>query len=138
MKACSKCQACKPISEFHLNKRSKDGRQSKCKECAKANSIAHRAKNADHTRAYDKARDKSPIRAYSLKGRVAKNLALFPERNRARLKVFSAIKSGKLKPLPCFSCGAEKVDAHHPDYSSPLDVVWLCRSHHMMVHAMKA
>ena len=27
------------------------------------------------------------------------------------------------------------VVAHHDDYSKPLDVRWLCRSHHMQLHA---
>ena len=31
--------------------------------------------------------------------------------------------------LPCQICG-RKAEAHHYDYNKPLDVLWLCRSHH--------
>ncbi|WP_218650451.1 hypothetical protein [Brevundimonas sp. P7753] len=34
----------------------------------------------------------------------------------------------------CEVCSATRVDAHHDDYSRPLDVRWLCRAHHMEVH----
>jgi hypothetical protein len=46
-----------------------------------------------------------------------------------------AIKTGRISPLPCFVCG-KKAEAHHPDYTSPLDVVWLCAAHHKAAHLM--
>ena len=33
MKKCPGCGETKPLNEFHVNKRAKDGRQSRCKEC---------------------------------------------------------------------------------------------------------
>lgn len=45
-----------------------------------------------------------------------------------------AIKSGKLTRLPCESCGATKSEAHHEDYSKPLEVKWLCRKCHGAAH----
>lgn len=44
------------------------------------------------------------------------------------------IRLGLLIKQPCEICGAEKVDAHHDDYSKPLDVRWLCRFHHAEHH----
>jgi hypothetical protein len=43
-----------------------------------------------------------------------------------------AVKSGKIaKPERCESCGKiKKLTAHHPDYSRPLEVVWLCYECH--------
>lgn len=43
-----------------------------------------------------------------------------------------AIRQGILvRPDTCSSCNCECVPhAHHPDYSKPLDVVWLCASCH--------
>ncbi|QMV32651.1 hypothetical protein F1_00023 [Ralstonia phage Heva] len=31
---------------------------------------------------------------------------------------------------------SEAPEAHHPDYSRPLDVVWLCDHHHKETHKM--
>jgi hypothetical protein len=36
--------------------------------------------------------------------------------------------------MPCVVCGNPKTDGHHEDYSKVLDVVWLCRKHHMERH----
>ena len=55
-------------------------------------------------------------------------------KRRAREAAKKATKTGKLVKLPCWVCGNEQVEAHHPDYSSPLDVVWLCRQHHQEIH----
>lgn len=54
--------------------------------------------------------------------------------SRAVGKVGNAIKSGKLIREKYRDCGAEKVFAHHPSYSKPLDVIWLCVIHHMLEH----
>lgn len=53
---------------------------------------------------------------------------------RARAAVARAIADGILVRLPCEECGATPTDGHHDDYSSPLDVRWLCRSHHASWH----
>lgn len=46
-----------------------------------------------------------------------------------------AKKSGRLKQGPCAVCGTTtRVDAHHEDYSKPLEVTWLCRRHHIDLH----
>jgi len=55
----------------------------------------------------------------------------------ARRKCGRAIQSGKLIRMPCVECGNPNSDAHHEDYTKPLDVVWLCRLHHMQLHAEK-
>jgi hypothetical protein len=40
-----------------------------------------------------------------------------------------AVKRGEIKYQPCEVCG-EKAQAHHDDYSKPLEVRFLCRTHH--------
>lgn len=52
-----------------------------------------------------------------------------PEKIRAHRIVFAALRNGTLEKEPCF-CDEEKVQAHHEDYSKPLEVMWLCRPHH--------
>jgi hypothetical protein len=44
-----------------------------------------------------------------------------------------ARKEGHLQSQPCIICGA-KGHAHHPDYSKPFDVVFLCHVYHMKFH----
>jgi hypothetical protein len=55
----------------------------------------------------------------------------------AQQKVRRAIRSGRLtKPSVCTKCGNfnRKIHGHHPDYSKPLDVQWLCQNCHIEVH----
>lgn len=49
-----------------------------------------------------------------------------------------AMKLGQLVRQPCEICGDTAVQAHHDDYSKPLDVRWLCRSHHVGLHKAQA
>ena len=55
-----------------------------------------------------------------------------------RMKAISAVAlaryHGTLIPQPCEVCGATKVEAHHDDYSTPLEVRWLCSLHHHQQH----
>lgn len=44
------------------------------------------------------------------------------------------VKRGKLIRLPCWLCGDEKVEAHHPDHQMPRVVIWLCHRHHIEHH----
>jgi hypothetical protein len=48
--------------------------------------------------------------------------------------VQNALRLGILAQQPCEVCGAEKSEAHHPDYDRPLEVQWLCRAHHRARH----
>lgn len=63
-------------------------------------------------------------------------LAANPERRRVRERYKYALKAGKLVRWPCEVCGDAESDGHHPDYSKPLVVVWLCKNHHKEVHSM--
>jgi ribosomal protein S27AE len=56
---------------------------------------------------------------------------------RARYEVRKALRIGTLKKKPCEICGSLKTEAHHDDYSKPLDVRWLCKDCHADVHARR-
>lgn len=56
------------------------------------------------------------------------------DRIEARRAVRYALLRGEITRLPCEVCGETKSEAHHPDYSKPLLVVWLCRPHHREQH----
>lgn len=53
----------------------------------------------------------------------------------AHRAVRSAVLKGVLDHQPCSVCGEIKAEAHHDDYSKPLEVKWLCHKCHMMWHS---
>ena len=55
-------------------------------------------------------------------------------KNRARILCKTAIESGKLVRQPCEKCGEARTDAHHDDYTMPLNVRWLCKKCHGIEH----
>ena len=60
----------------------------------------------------------------------------YPEKRRAQNLLWKAILSGKIvRPTICQECGQEgRVEAHHPDYSKPFEVLWLCNRDHVAAH----
>lgn len=57
------------------------------------------------------------------------------EKYLAHIAVQEAVSRGELCKHTCSSCGSEKAEAHHDDYSKPLEVKWLCHKCHMMWHS---
>lgn len=55
----------------------------------------------------------------------------------ARTRARKALRQGIIKKKACFDCGDPNTQMHHPDYGDPLDVVWLCRRHHELIHKIK-
>jgi len=65
--------------------------------------------------------------------------AKYPVRNLAHMQVERALKSGELvKPELCEGCGLpRRVEAHHPDYSQALLVIWLCKPCHAVADKIR-
>jgi hypothetical protein len=57
------------------------------------------------------------------------------EKNNARSYTHWAINKGIIVKQKCSVCGKDKTQAHHTDYSDPLNIVWLCSEHHAEVHS---
>ncbi len=135
MKTCSSCNENKPTSEFQVRKASRDGLTAACKDCLK-NRDAKRYSREKHRRA---ERHKEYMKTSAGKDAHKKASEAWRDRNRVRRAAHTilgnAVRSGRVTPLPCFCCG-EKAEAHHPDYSTPLAVVWLCPAHHKETHAL--
>jgi len=51
-------------------------------------------------------------------------------------KTAIAIKNKTIKRQSCEICGKLPTDAHHEIYSNYLNIRWLCRSHHLRLHAI--
>jgi hypothetical protein len=57
-----------------------------------------------------------------------------PAKKKAHEMVARAVRQGRVTRLPCEVCGFESSQAHHEDYTKPLEVVWLCPTHHAERH----
>lgn len=138
-KRCFKCLSVKPIDDFYKHVRMRDGHLNKCIDCTKRDERARRTADIDRIRAYDRARSSMPHRVASRLAIVKQWKAEHPNRRRAQNAVANAIRDGRLTKWP--ACAVPECDskpeAHHPDYDRPLDVVWLCRPHHMQAHAIE-
>lgn len=137
-KACFKCGNVLALSEFYKHPRMGDGHLGKCKACTKKDVSANYAKRRKQYSEYDRQRYKDPARRAKLAEYTNRRRKLNPVKAKAWRQVHYALRTGKLRRLPCSSCGSKKnVQAHHEDYSKPLDVVWLCfvchREHHGQV-----
>lgn len=60
-----------------------------------------------------------------------------PEKLHAQQLVAGALRRGQMvRARTCSACGVPcKADAHHPDYTRPLEVVWLCKKCHCAANA---
>jgi len=135
-KRCFRCLENKPLTEFYNHSRMVDGHLNKCKECTKKDTLKNRLDNIEHYRSYDRARASQPHRVIQAKRINTEWKAQFPNRRKAQLLLGYAVKRNEVTKQPCFVCGVEKVEAHHPDYDRPLDVIWMCPAHHKQTHAM--
>lgn len=78
-------------------------------------------------------------RNHNWKGGISRNHARYtgrykianPQKVRAHIAVYAAVKRGHISRNPCEVCGEIKTQAHHDDYSKPLSVRWLCKKHHV-------
>jgi hypothetical protein len=137
-KACRQCGHQREWSNFHRNRNSRDGLDTRCKPCKAPVELAYREKHAERKRQAAKEwRVKYPDRvAAHQREREAK----WPEKHKARGKVKDLVRRGKIvKPTTCPRCETEGVlavdmHAHHHDYSKPLEVEWICRPCHNKEH----
>lgn len=155
MKRCSKCQKAKSLDEFYNDNRKKDGKVSECKECWK-NREKDKYQSSQYTRnkkrewaitKRDKIKHSEYNKSYTKTGKgkeVQKNGRIkyrqkFPEKIRAKNLVHYYIGQGKIPHISTqvCKCGKQATDYHHPDYSKPLEVVPLCREHHLEIHKEK-
>lgn len=136
MKTCFKCKQQKELSLFYKHKMMADGYLNKCIDCTKQYEKERRqGENRNYILEYDRKRSKNPERISRNKTYTSYYRLFNEKRYKAHNAVNNAIRDGRLQKLPCFVCGG-KSEAHHPDYDRPLDVVWLCSSHHKQTHSI--
>ena len=124
MKTCSRCKQKKTTKDFYTDRRTSDGLYSSCKNC---HNLLISGKKRFRDRREWRRDNKDKLRAY--RETIRKD-----GREKIYQAVHKAVKAGTLKKMTCRVCGVSKTEAHHPDYSRPLDVMWLCRKCHKNIH----
>lgn len=118
----------------------------KCSRCHKESEHVYTWKNGKYlTSKCRECNTKDKHKYFGTKG--GKKIALEASRKAyekhkekwlARAKVRYAVKTGRIvKPEKCEVCGKryKRIEGHHPDYSKPLEVIWLCTGCHADVHS---
>lgn len=156
MAICACCKEEKTEDEFYIRNNRKSGISLRCKECTpkrkphteeqkekrrvynKKYRSEHKKEIREYQRKYHSYHDYWPVNHEKRKETARKSSAKYKkdniEKRAAHNKVANAIKYVKINRNPCSVCGNPKSEAHHSDYSKPLDVVWLCRKHHKELH----
>jgi hypothetical protein len=113
--------------------------------------INHRNENISYYQEYDRNRAKLLHRKeinkkynQSQRGKNThkKGIIEWRKRNPEKMKAYSsvgnALRRGKIKRKSCEVCNKRKnVQAHHEDYSKPLNIKWLCVKCHNFAHKME-
>lgn len=147
MKTCFKCHRPKSLSEFYIHPAMADGHLNKCIACTKLDQSAHLKKKMQDPVWREAEMERHRLKALRRRAQgkglptkaqkyatTKKYRAKYPNKYRATMIVGTAIKYGKLLREPCSVCGNKKSEAHHEDYSKPLEVMWLCQLHHSERH----
>lgn len=133
-KECFKCGQVKDSSCFYRQRSNTDGLFGKCKECTKRDVLDNRKANIERIREYDRKRGKDPQRIARVTATVAAWRKKHPDRAKAQGVLYRAVRDGKLqRPDTCSRCGKKaRIEAHHNDYSKPLEVLWVCKPCHYL------
>ena len=131
-KRCIKCGEEKSLEYFRLTPAGNP--LACCTVCHNINGRKYYAKHRERVLARVKARyrkTRETVQAYD-----RQRYREHREKWLARARVSIAVRKGDLTRGPCDKCGTTiNIEGHHDDYSKPLEVRWLCSSHHKRFHA---
>lgn len=138
-KECFKCKKVKPVEQFYKHSQMADGHLGKCKLCTKkdVNTRYQDPEARERIRKYERERFKTQHRKEKVVQYQRSRRLRKPGKARARTKLLTEIRAGRIKRMPCEVCGNEKSQGHHTDYRKPLNVKWLCFKHHREEHGQK-
>ena len=114
-KICPKCKQEKELSKFPKDKNRNNGIGSYCKQCK------NEWKQANSSRLYLNVKE------------TRKQNAEYQRKEKVWTTTNNAVRAGKLtRPYTCSICLKEKdIEAHHEDYSKPLEIIWCCKDCHV-------
>ena len=132
-KFCPACKTKKPLHDFDKASGRPSSYQTECRECHKIRAKAYYEaiksdpEKLEKRRAYYRKKEKK-------RRKERKNDPAWIKMRAAHTVINGMVTGGWMTPKPCEICGKEKTEAHHDDYDKPLEVRWLCRSHHAITH----
>ncbi len=148
-KQCGKCKQVKPVAEFYRHGR--DGYQSRCKECHREEGKLYNRtpeRREYNKQFYKQLKDGGYFKEYEqkpeVKERKARQQREYSRDPKLRIKYLARwyakrmVRNGVVSKEPCALCGEEQAHIHHPDYTQPLLIVWLCPDCHREIHKAKA
>jgi hypothetical protein len=138
-KRCGSCKQLKKLVDFPKAK-TLSGFYCYCKLCANLKNRKSYSKFSENVKKrmalYRRTETGKRVQAKA----TLKDKIKSPEKFKARHLVRLALRKGQLKkPDECEASNISsacfgRLEAHHPDYSKPLKVRWLCVKHHKELH----
>ena len=136
-KTCFKCQRVLPRTEFYAHPQMGDGLLGKCKDCTRSDVRKRYYEKHDDVMLYEKSRGSKRGDGSNKRKYLREYRERYKEKRVAHYALRNAVRDKRIKKMPCATCMSwENVEAHHTDYSKPLDVVWLCVEHHKIAHGV--
>jgi DNA-directed RNA polymerase subunit M/transcription elongation factor TFIIS len=119
-KICPICKEDKPLMMFARDNSKSDGVTYHCKECRNTYRKTPHAAELHRNQAREYYRH------------------IVSDEKKKCIIVLHKLFNWGLKKGPCEVCSAtEDIQAHHPDYTDPLNIVWLCKRCHAYLHRIK-
>lgn len=147
-KKCTKCGQEKELSKFYNKKNGKYGKHSECKACLVKRSTKWKKENPEKIRIYEEINRQILRAAFADLPKTnyerihERTLAAYEQYCKKRMHALAhnllnyGVRRGFIiKHDKCMFCGStDHIEGHHPDYSDPLTVLWLCKSCHAQQH----
>ncbi len=149
-KVCTKCGEDKAFSEYTKMKIGRFGLRPTCKPCTNLGERNRRNSDLSAHRERERLNKAKP----GQKAKRTKYRLDNPEvyrgatkryrvKNRDKIAARAATRNARLRgklvrPDKCERCPAPATEAHHPDYTKPLVVDWLCQPCHKIEHRKEA
>jgi hypothetical protein len=144
-KVCTKCGIVKRDVDFVVDSNALSGRGSRCKDCKneltryarKEKGRAYQGNEVLRTRKYREVnREKEAARRARYRNLNGSPPREYTSKRAAGAHLRLMVQEGKIiKPKACSECGTScNPHGHHPDYSKPYEVEWLCSVCHGKRH----
>ena len=139
----TECRECKRLQDKKYHRENREVHCKKMKDWRNSNLETQQEKERSYARS-ERGREvnnKATRKYYQIHRelcltRTKKRNIENPEKCKARNQINNAVKLGKIdRPDYCQRCNKKRLtQSHHPDYSKPFEVTWVCRKCHGKLH----